>query len=251
MKWVSRRAVLSAAAATAAAATVRVTASAAGAGKSATGKIPVAFLLDSGATVIDFAGPWETFQDVNAGEGGGFHLYTVGPSAGALQTTGNSDGERITGIALTPEYTFATAPTPKVLIIGAQGGGRSEDKLAWIRRVSASADVIMSVCTGAFILARTGLLDGLRCTTHHDFYDAFAREFPRVTLVRDRRFVDNGKMVSAGGLTSGIDAALHIVARYYGVSTAQRTADYMEHYSDDWVTGLLPGLGGHVRRRRQ
>jgi transcriptional regulator GlxA family with amidase domain len=205
--------------------------------------VPVAFLLDAGATVIDFAGPWETFQDVDAGAGRGFQLYTVAASAEPLQTEGSPVDTRMKGITITPSYTFSTAPPAKVLVIGAQGGGRSEEKHAWIRRVAASADVIMSVCTGAFILARTGLLDGLRATTHHEFYDAFEKEFPRVSLVRGRRFVDNGKMVSAGGLTSGIDAALHIVARYYGTSIAKRTADYMEHYSSDWVSGD-PARGG-------
>lgn len=87
----------------------------------------------------------------------------------------------------------------------------------------------MSVCTGAFQLARVGLLDGLPATTHHDFWDAFEKEFPKVRLQRGPRFVDNGRVATAGGLTSGIDLALHVVGRYFGEETAARTAAYMEH----------------------
>jgi transcriptional regulator GlxA family with amidase domain len=92
----------------------------------------------------------------------------------------------------------------------------------------------MSVCTGAFQLARTGLLDGLQATTHHHFYDAFAKEFPQVKLHRGLRFVDNGHIASAGGLTSGIDLALRIVERYFGHGVAQQTADYMEYTGQGW-----------------
>ena len=108
------------------------------------------------------------------------------------------------------------------------------EKLAWIRRAAEKADVVMSVCTGAFVLASTGLLDGRKATTHHEFYDSFAKKFPKVELVRGTRFVDNGKFLTAGGLTSGIDAALHVVQRYYGPAFAQQVADYMEYQSQGW-----------------
>ena len=71
-------------------------------------------------------------------------------------------------------------------------------------------------------------------TTHHEFFDSFAKEFPDIELRRGLRFVDSGRIATAGGLTSGIDMALHVVARYFGVETAARTADYMEYASDAW-----------------
>lgn len=89
-------------------------------------------------------------------------------------------------------------------------------------------DLTMSVCTGAFKLAKSGILDGKSATTHHEFYDAFAKQFPNVHLVRGERFVDNGSIVTAGGLTSGISAALHVISRYYDAQTAAKTAAYME-----------------------
>ena len=99
----------------------------------------------------------------------------------------------------------------------------------------------MSVCTGAFQLARAGLLKGIPATTHHDFFDSFAKEFPDVELRRGLRFVDSGRIATAGGLTSGIDLALHIVSRYFGVETAAATATYMEYSSDAWRGVKVPG----------
>ena len=195
-------------------------------------QVPVAFLLDNGATMIDFAGPWEVFQD-----SGSFHLFTVARTADELETTGNYAGGRMSGLRVRPDYTVANAPQPKIIVMGAQSGSDNPDKIAWIRKAAVNADVVMSVCTGAFLLASTGLLDGLKATTHHNSYDRFAQKFPKVTLVRGRRFVDNGKFVTAGGLTSGIDAALHVSQRYLGLQATQGLAEYMEHFSQDWKTG--------------
>lgn len=193
------------------------------------GPIPVAVLIDEHAVVIDFAGPWEVLQD--EGTAPGFQLYTVAGSLTPVTASG--------GLKIAANYTFETAPAPKVVIMGAQASTDLDAKLAWIRSTAVAADVVMSVCTGAFILAQTGLLDGLSATTHHNAYDRFDAQFgTRIRLIRDRRFVDNGKFITAGGLTSGIDAALHLVARYYGASAARQCAARMEHDSSGWLTGI-------------
>jgi transcriptional regulator GlxA family with amidase domain len=196
--------------------------------------MPVAFLMDEGITMIDFAGPWEVFQDVVDGNKQRFSVFSVASTSGQLQTTGRVSGSDMTGLKYTADYTFDDAPQPKVIVIGAQGHGLNPAKLDWIRRAAANADVVMSVCTGAFVLAATGLLDGLSATTHHDAYDDFAKRFPKVNLVRGTRFVDNGKFVTAGGLTSGIDTALHVVNRYFGASSTQQVAEYMEYRGGAW-----------------
>ena len=190
-----------------------------------TGAIPVAFLISDRATVIDFAGPWEVFQDVALpGRGfGAFELFTVAESLAPVTATA--------GLKLIPNYTFATAPQPKVVVIGAQAG-RSGAMFEWLRRVSENADVVMSVCTGAFILADSGLIDGKTATTHHDFYDRFASRFPKIELKRGLRYVEEKKFSSAGGLTSGIDLALRVVERYFGKDVARNTARYMEYQSN-------------------
>ncbi len=192
--------------------------------------IPVAFLLDQGATMIDFSGPWEVFQDTS----GRFDLSIVAPTAEPITMSG--------GMRIIPHYSLSDAPTPKVIVIPAQSGGRqdaptTQAKIDWLRARAADADVVMSVCTGAFLLARTGLLDGLNATTHHDFIADFERQFPRVHVQRHRRFVDNGKIVTSGGLTSGVDAALHIVSRYHGADYARDVANYMEYESRSWLEG--------------
>lgn len=193
-----------------------------------TGAIPVAFLISQHFTVIDAMGPWEVFQDVSV-EGrneGAFELYTVAESLEPL--TGSA------GIKVVPNYTFETAPPPKVVVIGAQAG-RSPAMFDWLKKTSETADVIMSVCTGAFILAQSGLIDGKQATTHHDFFDKFAQKFPNIELKRGLRFVEEKKFSSAGGLTSGIDLALRVVERYFGKPTAEKTAFYMEYQSKSWI----------------
>ena len=105
----------------------------------------------------------------------------------------------------------------------------------WIRKTSGHADLTMSVCTGAFLLASTGLLAGKAATTHHGSYGSFAMQFRDVKLKRGFRFVESGgNLASAGGLTSGIDLALHVVERYYGRFVAERTAFYMEYQGTGW-----------------
>ena len=194
----------------------------------ATGSIPVAFLISPRATVIDFTGPWEVFQDASVdGRGGAaFELFTVAESLEPVTGSG--------GLKFVPNYTFETAPQPKVIVIGAQAG-RSPALFDWLKGASEKADVVMSVCTGAFILAASGLIDGKTATTHHDFYDRFASQFSKIELKRGLRFVEEKKFSSAGGLTSGIDLALRVVERYFGRNAAQKTAFYMEYQSTSWM----------------
>lgn len=190
------------------------------------GRVKVAFMLGDHANVIDTTGPWEVFQDAVSpdGDDASFELYTVAPQEGVLEMTG--------GLKVQPHYTISNAPQPNVIVVPAQRS--TAESREWLRKASAGTDVTMSVCTGAFQLARAGLLKGIPATTHHDFFDSFAKEFPDVELRRGLRFVDSGRIATAGGLTSGIDLALHIVSRYYGVKTAEATAAYMEYSSDAW-----------------
>jgi transcriptional regulator GlxA family with amidase domain len=105
----------------------------------------------------------------------------------------------------------------------------------WLSQIAGKTEVTISVCTGAFQLARAGLLDGKPATTHHLFLDKLAKEFPKIDVKRGVRFVEGDKISSAAGLTSGIDLALRVVERYFGRKVAQTTADYMEHHSKDWM----------------
>lgn len=193
----------------------------------ADGTIPVAFLMSEGAVMIDFAGPWEVFREatVPGRQERPFRLYTVAETTKPFHASG--------GMQVIPDYTFANAPAPKVIVIPAQSEP-SKAALDWIREASKNTDVTMSVCTGAFILAKTGLLSGKNATTFHAAFNPFAMAFPDVHLKRGARFVDEGNVATAGGLSSGIDLALHVVARYYGAEAAEKVAYNMEYQGQGW-----------------
>jgi len=190
------------------------------------GPIPVAVVLSNGANVIDFTGPWEVFQDTMVPTRGEAHeeqmpfqLFTVADSVEPVRLTG--------GLHVIPDYAVDTAPAPRVIVVPAMRA--TERVLAWLRRVAPASDITMSVCTGAFTLARAGLLKGRPATTHHDYLDDLAKSFPDVEVERGRRFVESGKVATAGGLTSGIHLALRVVERYFGREVADVTARYMEY----------------------
>ena len=192
----------------------------------ADGAIPVAFLISDGAVPIDFVGPWEVFAGVTVKGHSPFQLYTVAETLAPIHGEG--------GLNIVPNYTFDTAPAPKVIVIPAQSS-RTDGILAWVRKAAQTADLTMSVCTGAFLLAKTGLLDGKQATTHHDAYKQFAMANPAVRLKRGARYVDLGNIASAGGLSSGIDLALHVVQRYFGKDVATATAYYLEYQGQGWL----------------
>ena len=192
------------------------------------GSIPVAFVISEGAQVIDFAGPWEVFQDVMVPGRSEppFRLYTVSGSTAPIRSSG--------GMKIIPDYNFENAPVPKVIVIPAQSQP-SEATLDWIRRSTKTTDVTMSVCTGAFVLAKTGLLSGKGATTYHGAFVRFANDFSDIQLKRGARFVEDGNLATAGGLSSGIDLALRVVERYFGREVAQKTAYDMEYQGQGWM----------------
>jgi putative intracellular protease/amidase/YHS domain-containing protein len=194
----------------------------------AQGSIPVAFLVSEGAVIIDFCGPWEVFQDVNipGRKDPPFRLYTVAESSAPIHASG--------GMQIVPDYTLADAPASKVIVIPAQSEP-SEAMLEWIRKATTNTDVTMSVCTGAFVLAKTGLLSGKAATTFHTAFNHFEMRFPDIHLRRGARFVEDGNLATAGGLSSGIDLALRVVERYYGREIAQKTAYNMEYQGQGWM----------------
>jgi transcriptional regulator GlxA family with amidase domain len=198
----------------------------------AKGTIPVAVAVTEDATVIDFAGPWDVFVSVMLPERGPamtdqmpFELFMVSDKLDPVTVEG--------GMKVVPHYTFENAPACKIAVIGAQRG--SDQMQEWLRQIAPTANVTMSVCTGVRHLAKAGLLAGKSATTHHDFYDSFAKDFPQIDLRRGVRFVENEKISTSGGETCGIDLALRVVNRYFGKKVAQRTAVYIEHQGKGWM----------------
>ena len=196
-------------------------------------KIPVAFAITDHAVTIDFAGPWEVFKDVFVKDRGktmeeqaAFRLYTVSDSRDPVTTSG--------GMRIIPDYTFDDAPPPAIVVVPAQSG-RSPKMLEWIRKMTTQSEVVMSVCTGASVLGDAGVLNHKQATTHHLYYDEFQAAFPEVLLQKNRRFVQSSPVIfTAGGLSSGIDLALHIVQLYFGPAQAEETASLMEYEGTGW-----------------
>lgn len=190
------------------------------------GEIPVAFVLGEYSEVLDFCGPLEVFASAATEDGQAlFKPYFVAANRAPVLVGGN--------MRVVPDYTFADAPAPKIIVIPAMAD-TTPAMIAWIREVAGGTDVTMSVCNGAFVLARTGLLDGQPATAHHGGYFRFAGMFPRVKLQRGARFVESGNLASAGGISSGIDLALRVVERYVGRDQVEAIVDGMEYQGTGW-----------------
>ena len=197
-------------------------------------QIRVAFAINPGFQVIDMAGPWETFQDTYISEDAeeaAFEVFTVSETSAPVQGTA--------GLNVVPNYTIENAPAPDIIVVPhfTHPLPKSRDVSAihtWIKDSHRQAAMTMSVCTGAFQLAKTGLLDGVPMTTNQRAYDNFVKFFPEMDLRRGPRFVEEDRIATSGGLSAGIDLALHVVTRYFGEKIAQQTADIMEYAGTGW-----------------
>ena len=189
--------------------------------------VTVAILISEHVNVIDFSGPWGVFESVSLpdSDDAPFRLLAVSDTAEVV-----SSGS---GLKIKPDYSFADVPDINVVVIPAQKG--SEAMREWLRNTWQKADVTMSVCTGAFHLAKAGLLKGKPATTHHEFQDELEKKYPDIQVKRGVRFVEGEKISTAGGLTSGTDLALRVVERYYGRQVAEATAAYMEYRGKEWM----------------
>ena len=183
--------------------------------------INVGLVIGPELVPIDAFGPAAAF-DIVMGDDmklmDSFDVYSIAATTSPLD---------IGWMKVTPSYSFDDAPQPDVLVVPKQK--ILEETVSYVKAASLRADVTMSVCTGAFLVAKAGLFDGLKATTHHDAYDDFARMFPHVELIRGPRFVENPNVSSSGGEASGIDLAFRVVERYYGARVAREAAYGMEY----------------------
>jgi putative intracellular protease/amidase len=194
----------------------------------------LAILVFEGVQIIDYTAPWEVFGHAHVGDGHAFEIYTVAPKAGPITTA--------MGMSVNPKYTFANAPKADVLLLpGGNVDAHINDPRVtkWIQDTAKDAEIVLSVCNGAFFLAGAGLLDGLEATTFAGMIDDLQTAAPKARVVRDKRFVDNGKIITSAGLSSGIDGALHVIERLFGRGHAQVAATALEY---DWRP-----QGGYVR----
>jgi putative intracellular protease/amidase len=184
-------------------------------------------LVFPGVQVIDFTGPYEVLSGASSGERTLFDVMTVGLTPEVFRA-----GCPQSGIRMLPDVTIDDCPPLDVLVIpGGEVGAVSDSPKAmeWVSKAVGEAECVMSVCNGAFVLAKGGHLKNQPATTFHWFIDDLAEAEPTCTPVYDQRFVDNGKIITTAGLSSGIDGALHLVERYGSRYDAEQRALGLEY----------------------
>ncbi|WP_096186620.1 DJ-1/PfpI family protein [Evansella halocellulosilytica] len=184
------------------------------------------FLFDD-VEVLDFAGPFEVFSVTRLpNDKQPFSVKTV-------SETGNMINAR-NGLKVAPDYSFQTMPPFDLLIIPGGLGARENEinndrVITWISDQMERVQLMTSVCTGALLLAKAGLLDGKRATTHWASIDRFKEKFPTVSVQQNVKFVDEGEVITSGGISAGINMSFHIVQRLLGREVAMETAKRMEY----------------------
>ena len=186
----------------------------------------VCIVIFDDVEVLDFCGPFEVFT-VTGGRQGltPFEVRVVAQENRAIKARG--------GLSVNPAYSFENCPQPDILLMPGGMGTRREmnnpGMLRWLRGNADGAELILSVCSGALVLAKAGLLNGLSATTHHGALDELRAIDPDIAVDGEKRFIDNGRMIVSAGISAGIDMSLHVVARLLGKEQALETARYMEY----------------------
>jgi putative intracellular protease/amidase len=180
----------------------------------------VAVVLFPGVEIIDFSGPWEVFGAA------GMEVYSVAASDSILSAG--------MGLKIKPDYSFANAPVPDIILVPGGNVDPSDTTVVnWVVRTHQKSAHTMSVCTGAFYLAAGGLLDSLTATTNYPAIEALKGFAPKTTVIDKVRFVDNGRIITSAGLSSGMDAAFHLVSLYLGKAQTQKIANDLEYGWDN------------------
>lgn len=187
----------------------------------------VAIFIYENVEILDFTGPFEVFL-VASNKGTDFNVYTVAEKVHPVHSQGK--------LSINPRYSIENCPIPDILIIPGGWGSRTEMKnkkiTNWIKEISKTTELVLSVCTGALILAYSNLLDGLRVTTNRLAMDELRQVAPDSSeIVEEVRYVDNGKIILSAGVSAGIDMSLYVIEKLVGEKRALETARLMEY---DW-----------------
>ena len=196
----------------------------------------VAILIFDDVELLDFCGPYEVFSvAASRNSPPPFRVCTLAVKPGPVIARN--------GLSINANYGLHDCPPPDLLVIpGGQGTRpllKDEALLGWLREQDARSELTLSVCTGSLLLARAGLLQGLRATTHWGSLGLLEALAPGTQVLRDTRYVDNGRIITSAGISAGIDMSLHVVERLLGVEHAAATARHMEY--DYWPQGRVDG----------
>lgn len=185
----------------------------------------VAVLLYEHVDGLDFCGAFDVFATASDW-GKDFYTYTVSEKSELINT--------ISSFTVAPKYNFSDCPKPDILVVPGGIGARTEmnnsELTSWIRRTSENSEIVLSICTGALLLAKANLLSGLKVTTNQRAMDLLAQVAPKdCEIISNVRYVDNGKIVMSAGVTAGMDASLHVVSKLLGEERAVETASRLEY----------------------
>lgn len=186
----------------------------------------VGMLIYDDVQALDVVGPLDVFASANERSPGTYRLFTVSPDGKPVRAEN--------GLRLTPDFSIRSAPEMDTLLIAGGAGSRvidaDRDVLDWIVSRTGETRRVVSICTGVYILAATGLLDGRKATTHWEYAADVKRRYPDIALEEDRLFVRDGKFHTSGGLTAGMDLALSLVEEDRGASAALAVARNLVMY---------------------
>ena len=191
----------------------------------------VGILVFPEVEVLDFCGPFEVFsttrldEDRRREEPSPYEVLLVADQGGVVVATG--------GLKVVVDHALDDCPPLDVLVVPGGWGTRREmsnDRLiAWIAGRGRQVATLASVCTGALLLGRAGLLDGRRATTHWKAVGLMRELFPAVSVLDDLHVVEDGEVITSAGISAGIDLALRVVSRHHGEAVARATARHMEY----------------------
>jgi putative intracellular protease/amidase len=212
----------------------------------------VAIVVYKDAEPLDWTGPFEVWNDAaefgSANGAKAFNVYVVSKTTEPVSSQ---------GMIVVPNYSIDNAPKPDILVVpGGNSSNITNDPafFAWVKKAAAEAEIAQTVCTGAFVLAKAGLLDGLEITTWYGAIAHLRDTFPTITVKDGRRYIDNGHYVTTAGISAGIDGSLHLVARLLGRRVADQVSRYMEYhwtpeaYLSTGYKYLNPSTDEHGRR---
>ena len=187
--------------------------------------ISIGLLLFEDAEELDFVGPWEVFTAAIMGREAGDRVFTVSERGELVRCA--------KGLRVLPDYTFADSPAMNVVLVpGGQGTRRemtNEPLLEWLRPVGEACDWVTSVCTGVLLTHASGLARGKTLTTHWSAIDLLRERAPDATVLDDVRYVQDGNVVSAAGVSAGIDMALWLVGQLWSEDHARATQRYIQY----------------------
>ncbi len=186
-------------------------------------KLRVGILIYEGVYFLDFAGPLEVFFDAELEDGSkGFEVFLVAPEDKSIKAH--------TGTIIHPDFDISNCPTFDILVVpggNLQLASQNQKVSDFIIKAEKQCEILMSVCTGAFILADLGMLKGLEATTWYGAKQKLQKKYPEIEI-SDNRFTDNGKIITTAGISAGIDGSLYVVGRIYGKTIMKKTAKYLE-----------------------